>query len=167
MNYELVIRHNDVVSNNDTVIHLGDFSFSEKEIINIFKALNGNHLWCIGNHDKAYKNPKLIESYLEMGFKEVFKEKIIELELNNKLTKVKLNHLPYASYTSEYTESDDKYAKNRPKNEGHVMFTGHVHEKWLVNREKKMFNCGVDLSPNYRPWSVPEIEEVLIRENMI
>ncbi len=80
MHYELILRHNSVVTPTDIVIHLGDFSFKHKEIGAILRELNGSHSICLGNHDKAYKNPKLIDEYIEMGFKEVFKEKIVEIK---------------------------------------------------------------------------------------
>ena len=57
MDQELIRRHNEVVSINDTVIHAGDFAFRNKlHVGNYFGQLNGNHIFLKGSHDKWLKN---------------------------------------------------------------------------------------------------------------
>lgn len=73
MNQALVDYWNDTVSENDTIYHLGDFSFMNKtrtrEILN---QLNGNKVFILGNHDKHNKNLLkeygVTEDYLRKSF---------------------------------------------------------------------------------------------------
>lgn len=52
MNHEIIARHNSVVSNNDTVYYLGDFSFGKTDqTIEVLKQLNGQKNLILGNHD--------------------------------------------------------------------------------------------------------------------
>lgn len=52
MNYQMIKRWNEVISYDDTVYHLGDFSFS-RDSDSIAAQLNGNLKFIIlGNHDK-------------------------------------------------------------------------------------------------------------------
>lgn len=50
MNETLISNWNSVVGSNDTVYHLGDFSFGWAE--QYFNRLNGNIHWVHGNHDR-------------------------------------------------------------------------------------------------------------------
>lgn len=72
MNHFLIDKWNKKVSNNDLVIHLGDFGFGDKEkIANICNTLNGQKILLYGNHDlKHGKN-----FWLDCGFKAVYKDK--------------------------------------------------------------------------------------------
>ena len=77
MNYIMIKKWNSVVNKNDTVLHLGDFSFGNKEIVNrIRKHLNGKIYLVKGNHDKhsvgwynninitMFKKPFIISDFL-------------------------------------------------------------------------------------------------------
>jgi calcineurin-like phosphoesterase family protein len=57
---ELIRRWNAKVSTNDTVFHLGDFSFGGRDKVAIAANLNGNKKLILGNHDM-----KPIELYLQ------------------------------------------------------------------------------------------------------
>jgi len=53
MNYKMILRWNKIVGKNDTVLHLGDFSFGNKKMVSdIRKKLNGEIFMVKGNHDK-------------------------------------------------------------------------------------------------------------------
>lgn len=53
MNEEQIKRHNLIVGNNDTTIHIGDFLFGKKSRANqIIPELNGKHIFIQGSHDK-------------------------------------------------------------------------------------------------------------------
>jgi len=61
MHYVMIENWNSVVSKDDTVLHLGDFSFGNKRIVSrVRKHLNGKIYLVKGNHDKHgiawYKN---------------------------------------------------------------------------------------------------------------
>ena len=60
MNETIINNWNNIVTNDDTVYHLGDFCLSsDDEIKNIFKRLNGNIILIRGNHDECL-NQKLL-----------------------------------------------------------------------------------------------------------
>lgn len=69
MDEELIKRWNTVVKPEDTVWHLGDFSFymSKEKVTSIVKQLNGTIYLVKGNHDK-----KPNQWYRDCGFKEVY-----------------------------------------------------------------------------------------------
>ena len=53
MTETLIKNHNEVVTNKDTTIHCGDFSFGNKEKTGkIISSLNGHHIFLKGDHDK-------------------------------------------------------------------------------------------------------------------
>ena len=60
----MIKNWNEVVSNNDVVIHLGDFGLGKKEYIaSIVKRLNGKKILVMGNHDNWSE-----QTYRDMGF---------------------------------------------------------------------------------------------------
>lgn len=53
MDEELIKRHNEIVTPQDTTVHLGDFSYYNKqETGKIIKRLNGDHIFLEGDHDR-------------------------------------------------------------------------------------------------------------------
>lgn len=64
MEEEIIFRHNKVVSHEDTVIHIGDFSFYKKRgTKNLISRLKGKKVFLKGDHDKKWLdgNPELKE----------------------------------------------------------------------------------------------------------
>jgi calcineurin-like phosphoesterase family protein len=56
MNNTLVANHNAIVKENDTVIHIGDFSFGKKEdFLSTALKLNGVHFFMDGSHDLSLR----------------------------------------------------------------------------------------------------------------
>lgn len=53
MNESIVFRWNEVVRPNDTIYHLGDFSFRGQKYKEVLAALNGNIYLIQGNHDRG------------------------------------------------------------------------------------------------------------------
>ena len=73
MNEALIENWNKTVDNNDKIFVLGDFALGSSEnIIKWGRALKGNKMLILGNHDRASKSV-----YLEAGFKEVSKYPIV------------------------------------------------------------------------------------------
>jgi calcineurin-like phosphoesterase family protein len=57
MEQELIERHNSVVTDNDIVIHAGDFAFRNTTSVDKYQAkLNGNNIFLKGSHDKWNKH---------------------------------------------------------------------------------------------------------------
>ena len=64
MDETMIKNWNETVSNNDTVLHLGDFGLGNKEYItSIVKRLNGKKVLILGNHDNWSE-----QTYRDMGF---------------------------------------------------------------------------------------------------
>ncbi len=64
MDEALIKNWNETVSNDDVVIHLGDFGLGKKEYIaSIAKRLNGKKILIMGNHDNWSE-----QTYRDMGF---------------------------------------------------------------------------------------------------
>lgn len=63
MNDEIIRKHNERVSENDVVYHLGDFTLKEKKFAeSVISQLNGKHIFIKGSHDYWNKDlPFLIE----------------------------------------------------------------------------------------------------------
>ena len=80
MNRSLIENWNSVVSNNDIVIHVGDFAFLKQEALaDIRTKLNGK-IWLIrGNHDKSTK------SMLSCGIDFVANSMIFADPISNKI----------------------------------------------------------------------------------
>lgn len=70
MNEFMIEKWNSKVDKDDLVIHLGDFSFSDKEKIKeIRKRLNGTIILIKGNHDKKIKDCGfiIVEGFIQTG----------------------------------------------------------------------------------------------------
>lgn len=73
MDQTMIKRWNETVSNNDIVIHLGDFSFYCKDKTReIIKQLNGKKILIMGNHDNYSE-----QFYRDAGFHTVSRFPII------------------------------------------------------------------------------------------
>lgn len=67
MNSTLVTRHNELVKEGDTVIHVGDFSFGRADdFLRVASLLNGTHCFMDGSHDRSmrefFSSPELTAS---------------------------------------------------------------------------------------------------------
>lgn len=77
MDEEMIKRWNAKVTNNDTVFHLGDFCFSNKEkTANIVSRLNGKKILIMGNHDRSHP----VKWFIDCGFNEVYNYPILYKE---------------------------------------------------------------------------------------
>ena len=76
MTYEIITRHNKVVTNDDVVWHLGDIFWGDnwKQLAGIMKRLNGkSHHLVLGNHDHMNAF-----NYVEAGFTSVHTSFMLE-----------------------------------------------------------------------------------------
>jgi calcineurin-like phosphoesterase family protein len=72
MREELVRRHNEVVTDDDIVYHLGDMSMKHNSVPYYLQRLRGVHILMSGNHDRCFRQPKYVDVYKEYGFAEVW-----------------------------------------------------------------------------------------------
>lgn len=157
MNRDLIVRWNQQVGDEDTVIYLGDFSLGERPIVEILPVLNGKKLLIAGNHDrvhpawhrnKAQKAANKKAIYAANGFDEVLLNDICYIGE----TAVNLCHFPY---TGDHTSAGERYPQYRPKDDGKWLLHGHVHQLW--KKRGKMINVGVDVW-DFFPVSIERIE---------
>lgn len=74
MDEEIIRRHNEVVKQEDTVYHIGDFTLrSEREAHEYISRLNGKNLFIRGSHDRWMK----VGNYHEIEEIEINGQKIV------------------------------------------------------------------------------------------
>jgi calcineurin-like phosphoesterase family protein len=136
MDEALIQNWNNVVSKNDTIYHLGDFSYKTdlRTSQQIFDRLNGKKFLIFGNHDKLGK--KLV------GWEDI--DGGVEFKDNGRI--FFLSHFPVKSFPSRY-----------------VNLHGHCHNS--LPRSQNQYDMGVDVPEwNYTPVSFDTIRERLQNE---
>lgn len=168
MNETLITSWNQIVTPEDTIIHLGDFSMAYRSVELYTKRLNGKKILIAGNHDfvssinKKSRNPenqsKWIQKYKDAGWDEVYEETILDIPGT---AQVRLCHMPYADPDPS---QDQRHLKHRPIDDGKTLLCGHVHTSWQTRRTPKgtlMINVGVDVW-NYSPVSIDAISNLIL-----
>lgn len=147
MNDRMVENINSIVSKNDFLIHVGDWSFGGLENIGNFRnRINcDNVILFIGNHDTNILKNK---NYSRKNFTMVI-EKFDVLEIAGIDEKFFICHYPMLSW--------GKSAK--------YMLYGHVHStgKERFVTENSM-DVGIGGSPQFRPYSMDEVIALLNRK---
>lgn len=161
MNRSMVQSWNDIVTPDDEVYYLGDFSMAARSVEIFTPLLNGIKYLVPGNHDfchsyhKRSRKPealaKWIKQYEQWGWIVLPEQTNISIQ---EIGEVQLCHHPYSDADSE----KDKYAAWRPKDNGNWLLCGHVHDKWKT--KGKIINVGVDVW-DFKPVSIPEILQVI------
>lgn len=144
MDEALIENWNQVVSEDDTVFHLGDFAFGGSSVWkNIIPRLNGHINLIIGNHDR--KN-------LRQGYMSSFDMVVPQLQIEIEGNPIYLNHYPFLCYGGSYR--------------GVWQLFGHVHsgpnaEGLDISRLESLFptqyDVGVD-NNDYAPISYREVK---------
>jgi calcineurin-like phosphoesterase family protein len=137
MDASMIARWNNVVSDSDLVIHLGDFCFNGKSnyVSDLLVQLKGVKILVRGNHDQL-----TVKKYREAGFTEVVRSlemRSIQPDLN-----IGMTHIPNADYAKQF----DLYLH------------GHVHNKPWTGRTKNSFNVSVE-NIDYTPITLAQILE--------
>lgn len=83
MNEYIINCHNSVITEDDIIIFLGDFSFRKGAIGELLSRMNGHKYLLLGNHDDL----SIIRSYGNMGFEGVFTNPV-------KMNDIYLSHQP-------------------------------------------------------------------------
>lgn len=140
MDTHMIAAWNSTVSKNDTVFHLGDFSYRGDKYMQAFHDLNGNKHLVWGNHDS--------EDTKRLPWKSVqfdFTGKIEGVEFH-------LYHYPLLEWHGYYRNSIHLY--------------GHVHNTFLndFRMPGKTMNVGVE-GLNYFPISLEEVVAKLSGSN--
>lgn len=152
MNKIMIDNWNSIVSSNDIVYYLGDFSLSYNVLMEILPILNGEKHLIAGNHDKCHpannNKTKSFQSYIDYGFSSVKLHDTIVI--GNEI--VNMHHMPY------YQNKDDKYSKYKIINDNKWLLHGHIHNNYVSH--KKMINVGVDVW-DFKLVSLEKIEDII------
>lgn len=163
-NQQLVDNINKTVGEDDTLYHLGDWSFNGIENIWIFRKqikCKNVHL-ILGNHDHHLEKPKLM--------KPEFQQEAIELGYYNPFNYVdvftSVSH--YKEITIEKQRIVMSHFSMRVWNKSHHgswMLYGHSHGTLPeynsgLNYYKTM-DVGVDTNSDFKPYSFEEIKEIM------
>lgn len=135
---EAIIKNwNSVVSKDDTVFHLGDFTFfnDEKPIINILDRLNGSIFLINGNHEQGiHKNINVKNRFSRINdYMEIFIEN----------QRICMFHYPIHEWNQAHR--------------GAWMLHGHTHIKDDYDPKHKICNVGI-MNWNYFPVSYNQLQ---------
>lgn len=149
MNEALIENWNKVVSDDDTVFHLGDFAFGGSGLWNsVIPRLNGQIYLIIGNHDR--KN-------LRQGYMGKFADVLPQMQIQIEKRSIYLNHYPFLCYGGSYRNDADAVWQ----------LFGHVHSgptssgldcDRLVHLFPYQYDVGVD-NNSYTPISWEEVKK--------
>ena len=161
MREQLIANWNRVVSKQDRVYILGDFTWDrdEKQVLALLDELNGSKMLIMGNHDQGARKQSV-----KQAFSQYVKE-YDELSINDK--HVIVSHYPIASWKKMQGSNEDV-------NQAYIHLYGHVHasdefyhyEMYLRNlrQAKKLvapaYNVGAMMPwMDYQPRTLDEIIE--------
>lgn len=155
MNEKLIENWNSVVSENDTVFHLGDFAFGGSSMWNdVLSRLNGKIYLILGNHDRKNMRQGCIDKFVSVLPQ-------MQIEIGNR--SVYLNHYPFLCYGGTYRNDEDAVWQ----------LFGHVHSgpnntgldcNRLTNLFPYQYDVGVD-NNNYTPVSWNQVKEIIKSQN--
>lgn len=141
----LIQNWNNVVGQDDTVFHLGDFAYGNSQFVsNIIRQLNGNIILIKGNHDLRNMNPTLYN---------IFSDAVYQARILIDKQTVYLNHFPFLCFEhGDINLYKDNYS---------IQLFGHVHSGPLTSSEDvnrlnillpTQYDVGVD-NNNFTPIS--------------
>ncbi len=153
----IVTNHNSIVSKNDIVYVLGDFSYrcSDVYAVEVLRRLNGKHIILWGNHDKCLRsalkknmvNDLLNNGNLEfIGSSDHTQSTSLEINVNGQI--IVLSHYAMRSWHHAFRDSWHLY--------------GHSHGR-LPSLYKSM-DVGVDTN-NFYPYDFNWIKKVMSNVN--
>jgi len=145
MNNEMVKRWNNVVSPQDTVYHLGDFSLCHNKLAKeIIESLNGTLYLIKGNHDKGTEKFKRW-----VWVKDYFKLKLKDDSCQGGYQNIILCHYAFETW--------DKMHR------GAWSLHGHSHGNLKTPEWKKRLDVGVDCH-DFTPISYDYVKEVMSKK---
>src|ERR1035437_8492230 len=100
---EAMIRsHNELVKPEDTVYHLGDFTFgTTSDVIKLLRRLNGNYKFVYGNHDKALHDfSTIIDQYSDLKPRIEFLGNLAEVNIDGQ--DITLCHYPLLLWNKKH-----------------------------------------------------------------
>jgi calcineurin-like phosphoesterase family protein len=145
MNLGLLNRWNEVVSDQDTVIIVGDLAMGKlDESLAYVEFLNGHKHLVPGNHDRMFgcwgeKYAKMAQRYYDAGIEMIFGDHFT-LVCDADGRSFDVCHFPFKGESRE--QHEDRYQNERPKDHGQRLLHGHTHGVW--RKSGRMVDVGVD-----------------------
>lgn len=140
MDSAMIEAWNSRVGSEDTVYHLGDFSFRRTEYTtDIIRALNGKIHLILGNHDRKMR-PEIRKLFASVNY-------YADLTIDNQF--IVMSHYPMVTWHGSSRNS--------------WMLHGHCHGNLQANKtsSSKRMDVGVDTNTMYAPWSFEEVSEYM------
>lgn len=143
----LITNWNSVVSAEDKVYHLGDFSFCHPRTADwLLSRLNGDKYILHGNHDKKRNFPRNTELFTDLGHYHELTIQDRELKYGKIL--IVLCHYAFEVWNKSH--------------HGSIHLFGHSHGK-LPSRDNQLrLDVGVDVH-NYTPISYEQVKAIMVK----
>lgn len=150
MEKAIIENWNRVVSKNDTVYILGDFSwYGDKETIEILNKLAGQKILVKGNHDKFSK--KVFDCFAKV---------CDYLEITDNNNKVILSHYPMPFWNGQFRDSVHLYGHVHNSHQWNVCENLKNELRQLQDLPMRMYNVGCMMEwMDYTPRTLQEIQE--------
>jgi calcineurin-like phosphoesterase family protein len=152
MTQDMVRWHNELVKPEDTVIHLGDFSFGNADqVAKLLKILKGNYWFIWGNHDRGLKEL--------VTHKHSFHDLLHRIKFLGDLANVTIEgqHVTLCHYAM-------RTWRNSHRGSWHLF--GHSHGTLPDDPNSLSFDVGVDCH-NLRPISWYQIKNIMVNKKFI
>lgn len=162
MNETLIENWNNVVSDEDTVYHLGDVALGPwDEWDGILTRLNGRKILVVGNHDRVFEGEPLAKRqrfapYYDSWFNEVHHRYAVT---NVGDHSVNMSHFPYEADHMDKA----RHMEYRIPDGGQILVHGHTHLDQIVSYSEKgtlQVHVGAD-AWDYTPVSEDQLIKVI------
>jgi len=133
MNEAIIERWNSVVSNDDTVYHLGDVALGPwDQWDSVLTRLNGHKILIVGNHDRIFageseKHRERFTPVYTQWFGALLPDLTVDLENGHT---VNLSHFPYEADHMDKA----RYMEFRLPDKGRTLIHGHTHLDSVISR---------------------------------
>lgn len=164
MDEEIIRRWNSVVSEDDTVWHLGDVALGPiATSLPKVGRLNGYKILVVGNHERIFggesaKHRDRFQPEYEKVFDEIY-DNIEFTNFDGIDQEVALSHFPYEGDSHD----GDRYTEYRLADEGRVLLHGHTHLDNVMSFSKNgslQIHVGQD-AWDYTPVSIDQISQLV------
>lgn len=136
MNEEMIDNWNKVVTNEDTVIHLGNFAWDPTTAIEVLEVLNGKNIWLVpAEHDDAI---------LDLAAKQMLPKGVRVIN--------RISEQSNLNATFSYWPMMEWPGKTK----GNYLFYGYYGKKYKPDHKKKLINMAVEFW-NYAPQDIQSL----------
>lgn len=149
MDAAMILNWNKVVSSDDTVYILGDFSWhKENETLEILKRLDGRKVLIKGNHDR-----------ISPAISKMFSLIVDYLEINDHGERVIMSHYPMPFWNGQFRDSIHLYGHIHNSHQWNIIQSWQKELQQLQDLPMRMYNVGCMMKwMSYTPRTLDEIK---------